>query len=595
MHALPEGIETLETDVLIIGGGFAGCWAALRAADLGATVTLVDKAYVSRSGASTMSGGITTCPLDSDDIDSWAAEFIIRGSYMCDQRWTYQLLEGQRERIKDYERWGVPISRAPDGSIRRFASRGMIDVRGMQYQPKVAMRELRRRISARGVRIVDRMFVTELLTADGCWPTRAGVAGCVGFNVYTGQFIVIPAKQTIVATGMIAMKGTHRVDNDTGDGVAMALRAGARLVDMEFTFGGTFNVLLKRFDFPSYNVAVAHGARLINARGDRFMRHHDPERLERGELSNVVAAFAKEIVEGRGPVFVDLRHVDPSYWDDIAKLHRGGSVLLSDHVPDPRVNPLPIEPTWGLWACGRSGLQIDLSCRTNVAGLLAAGAAAKNNATGTHASAGSPTAFCKVSGWHAGDTAALASRETDHVSVTLAVVRELRDQALKPLQRKPGNTSADTLHDRLARLEASVVRSMILSEARLSELLDGALAVGEVARTTAAQDVHDLVKLHEARNVALNAEAVYRSALDRTESREQFFREDFPETDPDWFCWHGVTLGPGGMKFDREAIQLEGAKFKSDMPESGLGAIGRIMHRRIQNAEEATGHVSGQH
>jgi len=110
------GMDILETDVLIIGGGFAGCWAALRAADMKATVTLVDKAYVSRSGASTMSGGITTCPLDSDDLDTWAEEFIVRGSYMCDQRWTYQLLEGQRERIKDYIRWGVPISRSADGS-----------------------------------------------------------------------------------------------------------------------------------------------------------------------------------------------------------------------------------------------------------------------------------------------------------------------------------------------------------------------------------------------------------------------------------------------------------------------------------------------
>ena len=155
---------------------------------------------------------------------------------------------------------------------------------------------------------------------------------------------------------MIAMKGTHRVDNDCGDGAAMAFRAGGRLVDMEFTFGGTFNVLMKKFDFPSYNVAVAHGARLINARGERFMQQYDPQRLERSELSHVVAAFAKEIVDGRGPVYVDLRHVDESYWTDIAKLHRGGSILLTDHVPDPKTNPLPIEPTWGLWASGRSGL-----------------------------------------------------------------------------------------------------------------------------------------------------------------------------------------------------------------------------------------------
>ena len=139
-----------------------------------------------------------------------------------------------------------------------------------------------------------------------------------------------------------------------------------------------------------------------------------PQRLERSELSHVVAAFAKEIVDGRGPVFVDLRHVDDSYWTDIAKLHRGGSILLTDHVPDPKTNPLPIEPTWGLWASGRSGLQIDLGARTNLHGLLAAGSVAKNDATGTHASAGSPTAFCKVSGWHAGETAAMESRQSQH-------------------------------------------------------------------------------------------------------------------------------------------------------------------------------------
>ncbi len=580
---LPASIEVLQTDVLVIGGGFAGTWASLRAADLGASVTLVDKAYVSKSGASTMSGGITTCPLDTDDLDLWAREFIERGDYMCDQRWTYQLLEGQRERVKDYERWGVPISRAEDGSIRRFASRGMIDVRGMQYQPKAAMRELRRRITARGVRILDRMHITELVTADGRWPSTAGIIGAVGFNIYTGQFTFINARRTIVATGMIAMKGTHRVDNDTGDGVAMAFRAGARLVDMEFTFGGTFNVLMKKFDFPSYNVAVAHGARLINAKGERFMERHDPLRLERGELSNVVAAFAKEIVEGRGPVYVDLRHVDASYWTDIARLHRGGSILLSEHVPDPKVNPLPIEPTWGLWASGRSGLQIDLDARTDLPGLLAAGSAAKNDATGTHASAGSPTAFAKVSGWHAGQTAAVESRESQSARPAAGVIEMLQEKAFEPLRRAQGRRSVDQLHDDLARLESSVVKSMILSELRLNELLCGARDVADAMDHTRAQDLHDLVKWHEARNVALNAQIVYRSALDRTESREQFYREDFPMTDPDWFCWHGVRSAGEDFVFDKQAFPQEGARFFPQKQESGLGPIGVIMSAQSQS------------
>jgi succinate dehydrogenase/fumarate reductase flavoprotein subunit len=579
--------EILETDVLIIGGGFAGTWSALRARELGASVILVDKAYVSRSGASTMSGGITTCPLDSDDLDVWAEEFITRGSYMCDQRWTYQLLEGQRARVKDYERWGIPISRDEKGEIRRFASRGMIKVRGMQYQPKAAMRELRRRLTESGVTIIDRVCITELITSDGCWPTKGAVAGAVGFNIYTGAFVVLRAKRTIAATGMIAMKGTHRVDNDTGDGVAMAFRAGARLVDMEFTFGGTFNVLMKRYDFPSYNVAIAHGARLINARGERFMERYDPVRLERSELSHVVAAFAKQMIDGNGPVCVDLRHVDDSYWTDIARIHRGGSILLSDHVPDPKVHPLPIEPTWGMWASGRSGLQIDLQGRTTVSGLFAAGSAAKNDATGTHASAGSPTAFCNVSGWHAGECAARESAEDQLLPLPRDIVGLLREQAFAPLGRPAEGRGPDALHDDLARLEASVVDGMVLSGERLQAMLEVTLNVARRTGEVGARDLHDLVKVHEARNVADCAGAVYRSGIDRRESREQFFREDYPMTDPDWFCWHGIRRTEGGIVFERLPFPTEGVRFPIRNLDAGLGPIGAIIRGETSQRDEA--------
>ena len=132
-------MDQIDADVLIIGGGFGGIWAALRAAELVDNVVLLEKAYVSRSGASTISGGVTTCPLDNDDLSKWAAEFVTKGGYMCDQDWTAQLLEGQRERVKQLAGWGVPISRNDKGEIRRFASRGMIDVRCMQYSPKKSM------------------------------------------------------------------------------------------------------------------------------------------------------------------------------------------------------------------------------------------------------------------------------------------------------------------------------------------------------------------------------------------------------------------------------------------------------------------------
>ena len=579
-------IEFIDIDVLVLGGGFAGSWAALRASDYTKNVILVDKAYVSRSGASAISGGITTCPLEGDDLASWAEEFIVRGSYMCDQDWTWQLLNGQKDRVQDYIDWGIPISRAEDGSIRRFASRGMINVRGMQYKPKAAIKELRSRIAARGVQIADRVCITELLTSDGNWPTSGSIVGAVGFHVHDGRFIVYRAKRTILATGMISMKGTHGVDNDTGDGVAMAYRAGARLIDMEFTFGGTFSLLMKNMHFPSYNVAVAQGARLINARGERFMAQYDPVRLERSELSCVVAAFAKELLDGRGPIYVDLRHVNESYWADILSLNRGNNVLLSDRIPNPRENPLLIEPTWGLWAAGRAGLQIDIDCRTNLPGLLAAGSTAKNDATGTHASAGAPTSFCFVSGYKAGETAGRESQSCEPPQIDPARIAALAATTFAPLTRHSGNSSADRLHDELTGMEASLINGLVLNEPRLramTEKVDGVLAAMEQTR---AAHLHDLVKLHEVRSVAECARLVYLTSLDRTESREQFYREDYPEIDDDnWFCWHGTRRTAQGMTFERLPIPDKPGWLKRHDRLSGLGPVAAIMTGRADQVK----------
>jgi tripartite-type tricarboxylate transporter receptor subunit TctC len=246
--------------------------------------------------------------------------------------------------------------------------------------------------------------------------------------------------------------------------------------------------------------------------------------------------------------------------------------------------PTYAEAGWGLWASGRSGLKIDLGARTNLYGLLAAGSVAKNDATGTHASAGSPTAFCKVSGWHAGETAATESRQSQHPVISTDVLSMLQEQALGPLHRMPAAKRADDLHDDLARLEASVVNGMTLNADKLSRMLRTTDDVQDATRSARADDLHDLVKLHEARNVAVCSGAVYRSALDRTESREQFFREDFPMTDPGWFCWHGATLNRNGdVVFDRESFPTEGNRFAPQQPETAeLGPIGAIIRGEHQ-------------
>ncbi len=585
-------VEVVDADVLVVGGGFAGVWAALRAATLGANVVLVEKAYVSRSGASTMSGGVTTAPLDGDDLSAWVEEFVVRGTYMADQRWTRQLLEGARERVKTLDGWGVPISKDEDGNIRRFSSRGMVTVRCLQYQPKSAMEELRRRCLAAGVRICDRINVADLITSDGAYPTAGAICGAVGFNVRDGSRYVFHAKRTILACGAMAMKGKWHIDNVACDGIGIGYRAGARVLDLELGFGGTFVVLYKHYNLSGYNVAVAHGARLLNARGERFMEKYDPVRFERSELARVIAAFVKELVDGRGPCYLDLRTCDPSYWRDLeAMKSRGALVILSDHIPNPREHPMLVEPSWGSWSHGISGIDIDTSCAHHAStGLLAAGSSAKNKAVGTHSSAGSPTAFAMNSGYIAGERAARDAREIGMPRIDAGVVAALLDDDVRPAaSARRRALTPDGLHDELSRLESSVVDGVVNNRTNIERRLVTVRALATALDETRAADVHDLVKLCEARNVIDTTSTQFALALDRTESRETFYREDFPETDDAaWFAWHGATRTAAGPRFERVPIPLEGAEFQPPgMRPRHTGAIAAMMQGEYDVAVHA--------
>jgi succinate dehydrogenase/fumarate reductase flavoprotein subunit len=161
----------------------------------------------------------------------------------------------------------------------------------------------------------------------------------------------------------------------------------------------------------------------------------------------------------------------------------------------------------------------------------------------------------------------------------------LLHEATAPLDRGAGALNADQIHDRLSALESSVVDLMQLNAERLTRFAAEAAAMrAEVDRARAA-DVHDLVKLHEARNVAECALLVYQSSLDRTESREQFYREDFPETDDAaWFCWHGVTRTDAGPVFDRERIPIEKFALQPPSPYKGLSPIAAMMAGKFDPA-----------
>ncbi|MDP2726852.1 MAG: FAD-binding protein, partial [Dehalococcoidia bacterium] len=311
--------NVLKCDVLVIGGGLAGCRAALRAKDFCPDVLLVDKAVVGRSGA-TLWGHEIMAPVHPGKFTQWMRESVEFSEFINDQDCLEILLKEQPQRLKELEEWGVPFKRDEQGNKVQEPVRGMMDhCRAVFMDSQFWMDHVRDQVLKKGIKVMKRITITELLTSDGHLPTKGRVIGAVGFDSWSGDFLTIQAKSVVVTTGVVSVKSpSSRADNDTGDGQAMAFRAGADLTGLEFGPGGSY------YAIRDNNFAEAlgfvqlqnHGAFFVNSVGERVMDKYLPGRMERGSGRGPLGqAFVKEMLEGRGPLYMDIRHWSPERMD----------------------------------------------------------------------------------------------------------------------------------------------------------------------------------------------------------------------------------------------------------------------------------------
>ena len=455
----------------------------------------------------------------------------------------------------------------------------MMNVRCLQFNPKETMTLLRKRLESLNCSIVDRMHILELLKDD-----EGTISGAVGLMVRTGELVLIRAGAIVIASGPLNIKGRNMADNVGADGHALALRAGAELSDMEFAFGGTFSLMKHHYKFPAYNIALGHGARLINAKGERFMERYDPERLERGELPQVIAAFLNENLCGRGPVYIDLRYADEHLVEDLQAVR--GSVwaneLTTGRIKDFRERPILIEPQWTVWS-HRAGIRIDLKGNTNVKGLLAAGSVVKIECVGTHASAGVPVGHACVSGARAGKSAAEMAMTRCNAKPSFdSQVKAIIERLGRDFSQKNSKT-ANEIYKNIRQALGTPLDCMIFTAKRLLELQSTLKALEHEARLITSSDIHELVKIEEVRNFIQAFLVSIASALAREESRESFFRSDYPETDNEnWFCWHVAKLTGDSLSLRREAIPLENYPLKPrHLVSRQISTIGKILEEAL--------------
>jgi succinate dehydrogenase/fumarate reductase flavoprotein subunit len=545
--------EVINTDVLVLGGGIAGCFAAIKAKESGVEVVVVDKANIGRSGDShQMSGVLTYFIPKKDDHEKWYRECVEASQWLSDQKRLEGMIEESTDRITDLYRWGVKFQKEGDEFIRKpgvghyYARNALMTHGGFQL-----MSVLRGEVLRRGVRSIERVMVTDLLTSDGEVPTGGRITGAVGFNIKNGKVYWFKSKATIIATGSTRLiLPRMNMPSLSGDGVAMAVRAGCEMRNMDISF---YNHGPRDFNTaPGANPLFMEGAILVNARGERFMERWDPIRMERAPRVIVTNAMAVETREGRGPVYLDATHLDRAAHSRlemaipilIRSFATGGLSLRKDRIPY----------VVYLESLGPGGIRVDRENATTIPGLYAAGAASDHGEDGVTniISHGMESA---IGGHRAGEAAAKYSLETGEPVIHEQKVKAMIEEIFMPLVRKPRLMYQEVLEHSVSLFEKGLL-GPVRNERGLRKAIDTVKEIKEqeVPRLQ-ARDFHDLTKIIGLQNALFFPELLAKCALLRTESRGSHYREDYPEAnDRNWLKWVIAKRGEDGIKIWAEPI-----------------------------------------
>ena len=542
-------IRTRATNVLVIGSGGAGLRASIAATRAGADVVMIGKRDRQDAHTVLAAGGINAALGSVDPEDSWQQHFadtLRDGYHLADPRMVEILATEAPEAVLELAEWGCGFARTADGRLdQRFfgAHTYRRTCYAGDYTGRAIVRTLGSVVTELGIAFVPGQYVSSLLVADGtCF-------GAFAFDLATGERTAFLAEAVVLATGghtRIWRRSSSRRDENYGEGMALALRAGCRLADMELVqFHPTGMVAPEDVAGTLVTEAVrGEGGVLRNELGERYMERYDPERLELSTRDRVALANYTEILQGRGGpnggVFLDVSHLDRSViLEKLPRMHRQ---FIEHQMLDISREPMEVAPT-AHYSMG--GVVVDPeTTATDVDGLYAAGEVT-SGLHGANRLGGNSLAETLVFGRRAGEQAAARAASSDVSLRPRAVIAEAAEE-IEALVR-PG--------DELARPMQRAVRDLmwrncgvVRNEEGLRRGLDG---LGELGASLSAVDVsptgegwNDLGLLLDLRSALLTGEATIRGALARTESRGAHNRSDFPELDPSGLEHHQVRWDP---------------------------------------------------
>jgi len=531
----------ITTDVLVVGAGIAGCFAAIRALELGADVTIAEQNVSGFVGKTSMGANIHRVVLPDDDHEMALKGTVLQTDYMIDQEFAEGAIAETYDRFMDVISMGSDFNRNFRGQIDWM----IMDTQFPEFKQRQAIwkpygsykhiNRFKAQAVRLGAKIVDRCVMTDLLTKNG----RA--VGAVGINKRDGSFYVFKAKAVIIATADYNAAGSIHAAF-TGDGMGMALRAGAQLRGMEFGRVG-FGV-----DWPDDELVTAAEKMMreerntsekppviVNALGEEFLEQYEklyrkPGRLYGGPpWQTYIPAVVRENKEGRGPV----------YWC---------------------VGPMKFEIGFNQKISPQNGgIRIDKDSRTSLPGLYAAGIASDMNC-GVHFSIPYNLMGSSITGRRAGQSAADDIKGRELTEPDAAQVAAFKEAMYEPLGKETGATEAQIrlkLIDAWPYVEYRNEENLLKAQ----ELFRG---IEEEGRDMKAGDIHELVKVLKIRNLAQLGQAEAAAARERRESRLEHYREDYPLMDNRNLKWVIVTGTGDDMKAVSESVPIEKWKYRPE-------------------------------
>ena len=562
---LPENV--VETDVLVIGGGIAGCIAAIKAREQGVNVTLVNKGYVGKSGATPWANMFAVFnPEWGHDLDAWVNQITRMGEYVNNREWVEIAFKDSYARWQELLSWGLECYKYDDGEIRsgityRAAREGPPDLKAkFPVEAKQCYRrrnaELYRAQTLKvGAKIMDRIMITDLLMQDG------RVVGALGFHTISGESYTLRAKATVMATGPSDLSAyNHAAIGTTGDGEAMAYRVGGELTGHEHNMchgvpaefpADRWNPRIDRSKRFTKGETRGHPKR-INVEGDNLAVLYPGARC----------AEAWEAHAGRAPIFWDLSDVNQSMTKLISGLKADipeGYPRLEIDIEAERLGRMRcmVDGEFGMGPHVADGIiPTNTKCATTVPGLYAAGDALGARFSGARYNPGGfSMACCSTSGARAGLGAAEYALQAEKPIVDEEQLAGLKKIMYAPTERKGGFSPlwvTQVMHN--------TMKPYWILYVKHADRLQSALTQIEFMRDhliplLTAKDAHELRLAHETKSLLLIAEMKLRASLFRTESRAGHYREDYPRRDdPNWLAWVRIKEEQGKMKLLKEPI-----------------------------------------